>query len=41
VMLSFKNVFERSFISKKELSLIMGVFSKINKISCNLDFFDS
>jgi len=40
VILSFKNVFERSLISKKELSLIMGVFSKINLILSNTDSFD-
>ena len=40
VILSFKNVFERSLISKKELSLIMGVFSKINLILNNTDSFD-
>jgi len=41
VILSFKNVFERSLISKKELSLIMGVFSKINLILSNTDSFDN
>lgn len=40
VILSFKNVFERSLISKKELSLIMGVFSKINLILRNTDSFE-
>ncbi|MBY9002476.1 MAG: hypothetical protein KGD73_00740 [Candidatus Lokiarchaeota archaeon] len=40
VLLSFKNVFERSLISKKELSLIMGVFSKINLILSNANKFD-
>ena len=40
VILSFKNVFERSLISKKELSLIMGVFSKINLILSNADLID-
>ncbi len=29
---AFKNVFERSFMSKKELSLILGLFSKVNSI---------
>jgi TrmH family RNA methyltransferase len=28
---AFKNVFERAFMSKKELSLILGVFSKLEK----------
>ncbi|MBY9014342.1 MAG: hypothetical protein KGD68_01490 [Candidatus Lokiarchaeota archaeon] len=30
VFLAFKNVFERAFASKKELNLIIGVFSKFN-----------
>jgi len=30
VFFAFKNVFERAFISKKELNLIIGVFSKLN-----------
>ncbi|MFX1444325.1 MAG: RNA methyltransferase [Promethearchaeota archaeon] len=29
---AFKNVFERAFISKKELSLMLGLFSKVNSI---------
>lgn len=29
---AFKNVFERAFISKKELSLILGLFSKVDSI---------
>jgi tRNA/rRNA methyltransferase len=32
VLISFKNVFERALISTKELSLILGLFSKINSI---------
>ncbi|MHA1104321.1 MAG: RNA methyltransferase [Promethearchaeota archaeon] len=40
VILSFKNVLERSLISKKELSLIMGIFSKINSILSNSDSID-
>jgi len=40
VLLSFKNVLERSLISKKELSLIMGLFSKINLILSNTDSID-
>lgn len=39
VLLSFKNVFERSLISKKELSLIFGIFSKINAILKNLELY--
>jgi len=32
VVLAFKNVFERAFVSKKELNLILGVFSKLNSL---------
>lgn len=32
VTLAFKNVFERAFISKKELNLILGLFSKLNSL---------
>ena len=32
VLISFKNVFERALVSTKELSLILGLFSKINSI---------
>lgn len=39
LILSFKNIFERSLISKKELSLIMGVFSKIKLILSKTDSF--
>jgi TrmH family RNA methyltransferase len=35
VLFAFKNIFERALISKKELSLILGVFSKINFILKN------
>ena len=37
---SFKNVFERSFITKKELSLITGLFSKIHGIIKDLEIYD-
>ena len=30
IIFAFKNVFERAFVSKKELNLIIGVFSKLN-----------
>ena len=30
IILAFKNIFERAFVSKKELNLIKGVFSKLN-----------
>ncbi|MFX0076924.1 MAG: RNA methyltransferase [Candidatus Hermodarchaeota archaeon] len=32
VSFAFKNVFERAVISKKELNLILGVFSKLNSL---------
>jgi len=39
---AFKNVFERAFMSKKELSLILGVFSKLEHIlEKNKPFNDS
>jgi tRNA C32,U32 (ribose-2'-O)-methylase TrmJ len=37
---AFKNVFERAFMSKKELSLILGVFSKINQLIHKYDPFN-
>ena len=39
VLLSFKNIYERAFMSKKELSLIMGVFSKLTSILEDLDLY--
>ena len=41
VFLSFKNIFGRSFATKKELSLILGVFTKINSILENLNLYES
>ncbi|NHJ21250.1 MAG: TrmJ/YjtD family RNA methyltransferase [Candidatus Lokiarchaeota archaeon] len=32
VLFAFKNVFERAVVSKKELNLILGVFSKLNSL---------
>jgi len=32
VIFAFKNVIERAFVSKKELNLILGVFSKLNSL---------
>ncbi len=40
VLISFKNIFERAFITQKELSLITGVFSKIRSIIFNLKLYD-
>ena len=40
VLISFKNIFERSLVSKKELSLIFGVFSKIKNVLKNLNLYE-
>ncbi|MGQ4875448.1 MAG: RNA methyltransferase [Promethearchaeia archaeon] len=37
---AFKNIFERSLMSKKELSLIIGLFSKIESILKNLNLYE-
>jgi tRNA/rRNA methyltransferase len=37
---AFRNVLERSLMTKKELRLILGVFSKINSLITNRNFFD-
>lgn len=39
VYLAFKNIFERAFITKKELSLTLGVFSKVVSILKNLKLY--
>jgi len=39
VYMSFKNVFERALITKKELSLIWGLFSKVDSILRDLDLY--
>ena len=39
VKFAFRNIFERALMSKKELSLITGVFSKVNKILESLDLY--
>ena len=36
---AFKNIFERSIMSKKELRLIIGVFSKLDSILKNIDLY--
>ncbi len=36
---AFKNIFERSIMSKKELRLTIGVFSKLNSILDNIDLY--
>lgn len=40
VLYAFRNIFERAFMSRKELSLITGVFSKIDKILKNLNLYE-
>lgn len=40
VKLAFRNVFERAIMSKRELSLITGVFSKVNNILEELNLYE-
>jgi tRNA/rRNA methyltransferase len=40
VLYAFKNVFERALISKKELSLLLGVFSKVESILKNRKLYE-
>jgi len=40
VFFAFKNLIERAFISKKELSLITGLFSKLESIVKELDLYE-
>ncbi|MHA2390440.1 MAG: RNA methyltransferase [Promethearchaeota archaeon] len=40
VYYAFRNVFERALISGKELSLITGVYSKVNRILESLDLYE-
>ena len=40
VFLAFKNIFGRSLMSTKELSLILGLFSKVNSILENLNLYE-
>ena len=40
VRFAFRNIFERALMSKKELSLITGVFSKVDKILNSLDLYE-
>lgn len=39
VLFAIKNIFERAIITKKELSLTMGVFSKVESIIKNLELY--
>jgi len=41
VFFAFKNIFGRSFMSKKELSLVLGLFSKVNTILENLNLYEN
>lgn len=41
VYFAFRNVFERAFMSSKELSLITGVFSKVGKILQDLKLYQN
>ncbi|MFX1554735.1 MAG: RNA methyltransferase [Promethearchaeota archaeon] len=41
VFFAFKNIFGRSFMSKKELSLILGLFSKVNSILESLNLYEN
>ena len=40
VFFAFRNILGRSLISKKELSLILGVFSKTNTILGEMDLYE-
>ena len=41
VFFAFRNVFGRSLISKKELSLILGLFSKVNTILEHVNLYEA
>ncbi len=41
VFYAFKNIFGRSMMSTKELSLILGLFSKVNSILENLNLYEN
>ena len=36
---AFKSIFERAFMTKKELSLITGLFSKVHGIIEEIDLY--
>ena len=40
VYLAFKNVFERAMMSKKESSLILGLFSKLEAVVKDLEIYE-
>ena len=41
VFFAFKNIFGRSFMSKKESSLILGLFSKVNSILESINLYEN
>ncbi|MHA1491862.1 MAG: RNA methyltransferase [Promethearchaeota archaeon] len=41
VFFAFKNIFERALMSKKELNLITGLFSKLNLILKDIDLYEN
>ena len=40
VYYAFRNVLERALMTKKEMSLILGLFSKINSLIIDRDLYD-
>ena len=40
VYFAFKNVLERALMTKKEMSLILGLFSRINSLIINRDLYN-
>ena len=40
VLATIKNIFERAFMSKKELSLTIGLFTKIESIIEKLEIYE-
>ena len=40
VYFAFRNIFERTFMSRKELSLVTGVFSKVSTILEELKLYE-
>jgi len=41
VYFAFKNIFERALMSKKELSLIIGLFSKLDSVLKDLRLYEN
>jgi len=40
LIFAFRNIFERVFMSKRELSLVTGLFSKVNNILESIDLYE-